>query len=140
MIFARGGTDTSGPTTPWGTARKNFYGVPGVPTIWIDGVWDQVGGYTNDQQNYNAMLSACQTRWSTPTDVTIDLWGEQIEDETWLFKADIAVEANGDPKTVRVHFVQVLFDYPANTDGRYNNCVMYGMNLGNILAGFILFT
>jgi hypothetical protein len=76
------------------------------------------------------MLNACNVRWQVPTDVTIALWGEQIDGATWNFNIEVGVEPGGDAKTVRVHLVQVLFDYPVNADGRYNNCVMYGQNLG----------
>jgi len=123
---------TSGPTTPWGSSRASFYGISGVPNVHVDGIIDLPGSVGSDQANYNRMLGSCTTRWQIPTDVTIELWGEQIDGPTWLFTAEIGVEAGGDPKTVRVHFVQVLFDYPYYADGRYNNCVRYGANLGNV--------
>jgi hypothetical protein len=123
---------TSGPTTPWGTARKVFYGITGIPNVRVDGVINLEGAYTNDAQNYNRMLTSCNTRWGTSTDVTIELWGEQIDGSTWEFTVKVAVESGGDAKTVRVHLAQVLWDYPVYPDGRYNNCVMYGANLGNI--------
>ena len=123
---------TSGPTTPWGIQRSGFYGIGGVPDVWVDGLTQLTGSYSNDQLDYNRMLGACQARWSDPTDVVIAVWGEQIEDATWLFTTEIGLEAGADPMTVRVHMVQVLFDYPYYADHRYNNCVRYGVQLGQI--------
>ena len=123
---------TSGPTTPWGNWRNSLYNITGVPDVWVDGVTQLTGSYQNDQQDYNRMLNACNVRWQHATDVTIELWGEQIDGAEWEFTIEIGVEPGGDAKTVRAHLVQVLFNYPANADGRYNNCVMYGQNLGNV--------
>jgi hypothetical protein len=125
-------TSGDGPITPWGTTRKIFYDVGGIPDVWVDGITQLTGSYQNDTQDYNRMLNACNARWQHPTDVTIEVWGDQIDDDLWNFTVKVGLEANGQAKTVHVHLVQVLFDYPYSADGRYNNAVMYGKDMGTM--------
>ena len=65
-------------STSWGNARNVFYGVPGYPTVWIDGVLNQAGSYGSPSANYSQLRSRYLQRINTPTDVTIDMCGSPL--------------------------------------------------------------
>jgi PKD repeat protein len=56
----------------YSTARNSFYGVPGYPTAWFDGGSMYVGG---SSATYNNYVTRVQTRMSTPSPVTIEVYG-----------------------------------------------------------------
>jgi hypothetical protein len=62
-----------------------------------------------------------------PTDVTIQLWADQLSGETFDVSVEVCVEPGGTGKTMRVHVVQSLATYP--TSRAYNrNTVMQGLD------------
>ena len=42
-------------TTSWGNSRMVFYGVPGYPTVWLDGWNSMVGSYGSVSANYTQL-------------------------------------------------------------------------------------
>ncbi|MCK4871283.1 MAG: hypothetical protein KAS72_01015 [Phycisphaerales bacterium] len=116
--------------TTWGTARASFYSVSGIPHMKIDGVLTRVGGGTVTSC-YNDFLGKMNTRLAVPTDVTIDLTGEIVVDQTYRLTASIGVEAGGAAKTVRVHMIQTLDDYPVSFDDHTYNCTRVGYQVGD---------
>ncbi|UCD75303.1 MAG: hypothetical protein JSV91_16150 [Phycisphaerales bacterium] len=126
-------------TTAWGTARKSFFSVGGIPDTYFDAVLQCLGAYQNDDQMYNWYNSKRVARLAVPTDVTIEIYGEPMgkgegKDSlpTYLITVYLGVEEGGEAKTVRLHIIDALFDYPYNTDGRYNNCVRNGYTHNDI--------
>lgn len=122
---------TSGtPTSPWGTSRKNYYNVTGIPDVWVDGALEQYGAYSTDQLNYDNMESLMNQRLAVPTDLLIELYGEASRGQYYEFTGVLRVDPGGEAKTVRVHLVEARNNYPENDDGRYNNGVVQGADLG----------
>jgi hypothetical protein len=101
----------------WGGARMQFYGVPGYPTVWMDGVLERVGQYPSPQYTTDFNARVAQT-----TDVTIQSWAVQVNTNTWTVTSRVAVEANGQPRPMKVRLLQVLDHYPAGS--HYRNCLM----------------
>jgi hypothetical protein len=98
--------------------------------VWVDGVLEQLGSYSSDQQNYDNMLNLVNQRLAEPTSMTLQMFAEQSGDQTFNITGIFGVEPDGETTTFRAHLVDVLFDHPTNADGRYNNCVMGGVDLG----------
>ncbi|MCK4871282.1 MAG: thioredoxin family protein [Phycisphaerales bacterium] len=117
--------------TLYGDDRAIFYGVFPLPDVRIDGVIAQVGGNDDDQVNYDNLLGALNTRMPVPTDVTIELSVAEVSGQTYRLTAEVGVEAGGSAKTVRVHMVQALDDFPEATDNRYTNTLRVGHEMGD---------
>jgi len=117
---------TSGYTSAWGNWRKSYYGVSGVPNVRIDGILEKKGSSGTDQANYDSLKGFMETRLAVPTDITVEMGGEEVSGQKYRFVAKVAMQTAGMARTVRVHLVQTLYDYPASTDERYNHCVMQG--------------
>ncbi len=100
--------------TPWGNERDSFYSVGGTPTAWFDGVLEAIGTYTSVPDQYAWYRDLYTTRRNRPTDVTIDVTGDQVVDETFQIQANVCIEAGGVGKAMRVHIVQVLDDWPSS--------------------------
>ena len=99
---------SDGFTYPWGTARQSFYGIQYIPTTVFGGVTRDIGnlGFNGYQNRYNQ-------RRAVPTDVTIELSGEQVSGRTYRFSAEVCIEPDGEAKTMRIYMVQVLDYWPA---------------------------
>ena len=136
---------TSYYTTTWGTLRRNYYKtvVPdhtGIPTTWFDARLECYGAYQNDAQMINWYTGRMNSRLNIPTDVTIEIYGEPLGKgegkdalPTYLITTYVGVEEGGEAKTVRVHILDALFDYPTGyPDGRYNNCVRNGFTFNDV--------
>ena len=93
--------------TPWGNARGSFYGVPGYPTSWFDGTIERVGAHS-----YATYHSDYLNRYSRPTDVVLDLTGEQVSGQTFEITATLELAPGGNSKYVTVYIVQVLDRWP----------------------------
>lgn len=130
---------TSYYATSWGVARRNYFKVlqpshTGIPTTWFDSRLECYGAYTNDNQMITWYTGKMNSRLNISTDVTIEIYGEPVgeagptaELPDYMITAVVGVEEGGEAKTVRVHIVDALFDYPTGySDGRYNNCVRNG--------------
>jgi len=120
-----------GPITPWGTARKSFYGVSGIPDVWIDGLAEVLGGEPTDPENYDRMMDQIEPRWDVPTPLTIQVFAEEVDEQTYLISGLLSLEEGGEPLTFRLHLANLLFGHPEAADHRYNNCVMGGAELGD---------
>jgi hypothetical protein len=114
--------------TTWTWARWNFYNGYYVPRVQVDGLVVFIG---SGEGTYANMESAMLDRLPIPTDVTIELYGDPVEDQTYLITAVLNLEEGAARKTVHVHLVDCIFNWPYNTDGRYNNGVKQGFDLGN---------
>ena len=97
---------------PWGTAREDFYNVPGAPVAVFDGVEKLVAVHT-----YEEYEDAYEARRAVPTDVGLELSAEHVEGQTYRVRAEVCVEPDGEAKTVRVYIVQVLDYWPGPDQG-----------------------
>jgi hypothetical protein len=111
---------------PWGDARAGFYGVPGYPTVWFDGVDQRVGTTGSVSADYNAFVNMLNARLSDATDVTVDVDVTLLGSNRFEVEATVGIDAGGSGKTMRVNIVQVLDDTPAGS--HYLNCLMQAMN------------
>jgi hypothetical protein len=112
--------------TDWTWARWDFYDGYYVPRVQVDGLVVFIGS----QGSYINMENAMLDRLAVPTDVTAELYGDEVSGQTYRITAVLNLEGEKARKTVRVHLVDCLFDWPYNTDGRYNNGVKDGYDLG----------
>jgi len=101
---------------PWGHARDGWYGVSAYPEFQLDGLGDAGWPYT-------LWEGAFLARQAIPTDVTIQLFGDQVSDATFDITLDVCVEEGGTGKDMSIYIVQVLDNYPASPS-YYRNCVM----------------
>jgi hypothetical protein len=97
---------------PWGTGRRAFYNDTPTPAGFFDGIEDRVGLMGDVDGQYAWYESALLTRAAIPTDVTFDIAAHQILGPTYRVGVRVCVEAGGTGKTMRVHVVQVLDDWP----------------------------
>jgi hypothetical protein len=120
-------------STSWTIQRANWYNVGGVPTVWFDGVSEEVGAAGSDPLQYSWYLGVYNTRKDVRTDVTIDLSATQVDPNTFDIDAEVGLEA-GAPvsRDLAVHIVQVLDYYPSSTDDRYRNCARKNNTVTNI--------
>jgi hypothetical protein len=58
--------------TSEGSARGSYYGVSGIPQLWVDGIIQHRGAYTNNEQMYNWYMGTFNTRTVIPSPLTID--------------------------------------------------------------------
>ncbi|UCD74924.1 MAG: hypothetical protein JSV91_14195 [Phycisphaerales bacterium] len=115
--------------TDWGNDRWVYYDGYYIPRVQVDGLIGLVGSGEGSYANMEALM---YDRLAEPTDVTIELFGEEVGDQTYRIIAMIGLEEGGTAKTVRVHLINTLWDYPDSTDGRYNNGVKEGIEIGDI--------
>jgi thiol-disulfide isomerase/thioredoxin len=107
-------------TIPWGTDRFNSYpNHPGIPDAWFDGTLQHLGA---DAQVYDVYLDLFNQRQAVPTDVTIEIGGEQTDDQTFTFQVRVCLAPGGAPKPVRVYLVHALDHHPAGD--HYRNCLI----------------
>ncbi|MDY7107954.1 MAG: hypothetical protein SYC29_04890 [Planctomycetota bacterium] len=111
----------------WTWARWNFYDGYYVPRVQVDGLVGLVG---SGEGSYSNMKNHMLDRLAIPTNVTIELYGDLVENQTYLITAVLYLEEGAAREQVRVHLIDCLFDWPYNTDGRYNNGVKQGFDLG----------
>jgi hypothetical protein len=121
--------NNDGYETPWGDDRDTFYGWNTLPSVQVDGLVLLSG---NDA-NYYSLVSGMGDRLAIPSDITIDLFALPSGDQTYTINGYITLGEDAEATTVRLHLVNALFDYPENDDGRYNNCVMEGVDLGELV-------
>jgi len=99
-------------STSWGNARYGFYSITGTPTVYFDGITSVIGAgstssaYTNYRNTYLARLAVS-------TDVTIELFGDQVSGQTYEITCTACIEPGGSTKTMRIYITQVLDDWPA---------------------------
>ena len=113
--------------TTWGNARNNFYGVPGYPTVWVDGLLSQVGSYGSPNGNYSQLRALFMQRQAMPTDVTLAMCGSSIDSDTYSVSVTVAIEGGGEAKNMRIHCAQLIYDYPSNPNYNYA-CFMQAIN------------
>jgi hypothetical protein len=90
--------------TPWGQNRLDVFYALGsaVPTFMVDGFWNcPVGDYQ----------LCVQQQLATPTDVTIELSGDQVQGDLWTVNARICLEGGGS-RPVRLRVAPALEDRP----------------------------
>ena len=100
--------------TSWGDDRWAFYDGQYTPTAIFDGADSVVGSVADPEQQYNIYrVNHLLPRRAIPTDVTIELTGEQISGPTYRVTAQVGIETGGTAKTMRIYMVQVLDHWPA---------------------------
>lgn len=119
--------------TDWGNSRQAFYSVPGYPTVWSDGTEKIEGSYGSPSANYNVLRSQYLARQAVPTDVTMDMCGSSVDTDTYSVSVSVGVETGGSAKTMRIHCVQVIHNYPASPTYNYA-CFMQGHNADRTIA------
>ena len=98
--------------TDFGNSRYTFYSVSGLPTVWLDGMLEMVGAYTNIPQQYDWYNGVFHNRQAVDTDITIDLYGEQVSGQDYQLTAIFKMEPTGTAKTLRMHMAACLNHYP----------------------------
>ncbi len=99
--------------TSWAADRGAFYYVGGTPTAWFDGLIELIGAWTEVVDQFAWYESEFLARRAVPTDVTIDVTGDQVVGQTYQVQAEVCVEAGGTGKTMRVNMAQVLDRWPS---------------------------
>ena len=103
---------SDGYNTAWSAARGTFYGVGGTPSARFDGVLTCHGAQPSVGQQYTWFLDQYNARQAVPTDVTIELCGVEDSAPTFDVTARVCIEPGGTGKTMRIHMVQVLDNWP----------------------------
>ena len=90
---------------PWGQHRLDvFYGIAGVaPTFMVDALWNC---QSSDYRYY------VEQELAVPTDVTLELSGNQVGGDTWDVTARVCLEGSGS-RPVRVFIAPTLDEHPA---------------------------
>ena len=107
---------SDGYDTVWGNARKSFYGVSGYPTTTFDGVLRHAGAHT-----YSLYHNEFLSRAPVSSDVTIELTGDEVSEQTYSVQANVCVESGGEERTMRIYMVQVLDYWPLPSDSPPGN-------------------
>ncbi|MDP7030402.1 MAG: hypothetical protein QF733_09300 [Phycisphaerales bacterium] len=109
-------------TTTWGNARENFYNVGGYPTTWLDGWSAKVGSSGSVSANYNDLNNRLNACLNQPTDVTLTLSGEEVSGSQYRVDGEVAIEAGGAGKTVRIQLIQCYDEetYPEANELQFN--------------------
>jgi hypothetical protein len=106
--------------TDWGDDRAAFYGVDAVPIDVFDGVQSVVGAYSTDSA-YSNYMNKYTLRQGAATDVTIQLGGTEVGENTYAIKVRVGIEVGGTAKSLRIYLAQVLDHYPPGVPhGRYS--------------------
>ena len=109
-------------STAWGNGRLSFYGVGGIPHVEFCGRYDVIGA-GSQQSAYNTYMSFYNGILNQfPTDVSVELGGEQVSGQTYRVSARVCLDPDGTAKTMRVQMVHALDHYPYNQP-KYGNCV-----------------
>ena len=99
--------------TPWGDSRWSFYGGQYTPTAAFNGTDVLVGALSDVDQQYTVYrANHFLPERAVPTDVTIELGGEDLGGGAYRISAQVGIEAAGAGKTMRVYMVQVLDHWP----------------------------
>ncbi len=99
--------------TSWGYARMHeFYGAPGTPDVWFDGVTHVLGGVLDLQEMIRLYEDEYTARRDVPTDVTMQLTATLLQETTYRVSARICLESDGAAKDVRVYLCDVLDLWP----------------------------
>jgi hypothetical protein len=107
-------------TIPWGTARFYSYpNHPNIPDVWFDGVLQKLGA---DPQVYWVYLDMFNARQAVPTDVTVEIGGQQLSGPTFTFQVRVCLQPDGVPRPVRVYLVRALDHFPPG-GAHYRNCL-----------------
>jgi len=120
--------------TTWGNIRQSFYSVPGYPTVWMSGTYNQAGSYGSPNANYQQLRNRYIQLVNQGTDVTINVCGEPVNSNTYNVGATIGIEPDGTSKQMDIHCAQMLKFIPS---GGYNyGCFMDATNTTiNVSAG-----
>jgi hypothetical protein len=92
--------------TAWGDSRMSFYDVGGYPTVWSDGWNEMVGSYGSVDANYTQLNNRVDECLERPTDVSLDMQGEALTGSQYQISAEVAVDAGGEGKTIRIQLIQ----------------------------------
>lgn len=114
-------------TTNWGNIRQSFYSVPGYPTVWSDGTEKIEGSYGSPSANYNILRSQYLARQAVATDVTMNMCGESVDNDTYTVSVEVGIEDGGTSKSMLIHCAQVIHNYPATPSFNYA-CFMQALN------------
>jgi len=107
--------------TPFGDGRWAYNNGEHTPLTIFDGIDAVVGAVSDSDQQYTIYrINHFLPQRAVPTDVTIDLSAEPVGGQTYRVRAQVAIEAGGVAKTVRVYIVQVLDHWPT-TQMYYRN-------------------
>ena len=109
-------------TTAWGNSRLSFYGVGGYPTVWSDGWNEMAGSYGSVGANYTQLNDRVDECLERPTDVSLDMQGEALTGSQYQISAEVAVDAGGEGKTIRIQLVQCYnqTNWPESNEAQFN--------------------
>ena len=78
--------------TSEGAARGSYYGVSGIPQLWVDGIIQHRGAYTNNEQMYNWYMGTFNTRTVIPSPLTIDFIHKSYGNNMASVKVNLKLE------------------------------------------------
>lgn len=109
-------------TTSWGNSRESFYSIGGYPTVYLDGWSGMEGSYGSVSANYSQLESRLNSCLARSTDVTIDLLGEEVSGSQYKISGELAIEAGGVGKTIRVQLLQCFnqTNWPESNEEQFN--------------------
>lgn len=99
----------------------DFYGLPGHPSIWVEGTWNQIGS-TGDFDANEASIGAMVDMASTTTDVVIDIAGTELSNTHYMLDVSVQVEADGEARSMRIYVTQAYSDtaWPESGELQFN--------------------
>ncbi len=99
----------------------DFYTLPGHPSIWVDGTWNQIGSSGGFDAN-EASIGALVDMASTTTDVVIDIEGSELSNTDYMLGVSVHVEANGEARFMRIYVTQAYSDtaWPESGELQFN--------------------
>ncbi len=87
-----------------------------------DGVFEMIG----TAADYAYLKARMEDRQAVPTDISIKMSADEVSAQKYNVVAEVTLDPDSEPRTVRVHLVNSLYDYPASSDERYAYCAMFG--------------
>jgi hypothetical protein len=102
---------------PEAVTRKNYYGIPGFPSVYFDGIMSLVGGTNYPGTIYPQYRDIFETRVaiSSPLEITLDCSYDSVANSGNI-DATI-LNTTGSPVSGNLHFVLIEDDKPYNWGG-----------------------
>jgi hypothetical protein len=78
--------------TPESAGRAGYYGVSGIPQLWMDGLVQHRGAYTNNEQMYSWYMGTFNSRTTIPSPLTIDFLHKSYGNNMASVKVKLTLE------------------------------------------------
>jgi hypothetical protein len=117
---------SDGYQTGFGSARRNSYypGTMTIPDALVDaGMLHYIGYPGNPPTQWSSMVDA---RIALPTDVTIEILPQRLDETQWTFIADVCMEPTGIASSMGINLAWTVDDYPEGYPYVYRKTVRGG--------------